>query len=301
MKNYQKWKSQSLSNRVFDVVNTIFMLLILIVCFYPLYYILILSFSDKVVGTYWMPSGFNINGYKMIFSDPNVWIGYGNTIFYTVVGVLCSLAVTLPFAYALSRKDCKGRGIVTGFIMVTMFIGGGLIPRYLNMYNLGLLDTRLAIILSGLTSTYNIIVSRTFFASTIPDELLDASRVDGCGNGRFFAGIVLPLSKPIIAVMALYFGVGRWNSYFNEMIYLRDESKYPLALFLRRLLWEVTSIEQMIEKGEIIDISNVSEILQMATVMQYCLIVVSTVPMLIIYPYLQKYFAKGVMVGSVKG
>ena len=303
MKSFNKWRNQCVSNKVFDVINIIAMTFVLLVCFYPLYYILILSFSDEVVGTYIWPEQINLTGYKLIFAESTVYIGYANTIFYTVVGVVCSLAVTLPCAYSLSRKDFKGRGPIMGFLMVTMFISGGLVPGYLNVYNLGLLDTRWIIIILGLTSTYNIIISRTFFQSTIPGELLDAAKIDGCGNGRFFFGIVLPLSKPIMAVMALYFGVGRWNSYFTEMVYLRDESKYPLALFLRRLLWEMSAIETMMEKGEIsLDaIGKAEEMIQTATIMQYCLIVVSTIPMLIIYPYLQKYFAKGVMIGSVKG
>lgn len=303
MSQFRKWNKQCTANKVFDVVNMTLMILTLLICFYPLYYIVILSFSKHVVGTYFWPSQISLKGYKYIFADKQVYIGYANTIFYTVVGVLCSLAVTLPCAYSLSRKDFRGRGIITGFIMVTMFIGGGLVPSYLNVYNMGLLDTRTAIILMGLTSTYYIIVSRSFFQSTIPGELLDAANVDGCGNGRFFFGIVLPLSKPIIAVMALYFGVGRWNSYFTEMIYLRDESKYPLALFLRRLLWEISSIQSLMDGGELdaIGAEAAQEILEMSTVMQYCLIVVSTLPMMLIYPYLQKYFAKGVMIGSVKG
>lgn len=303
MSQFRKWTKQCTANKVFDVINITLMILTLLICFYPLYYIVILSFSKQVIGTYFWPNEINLKGYQYIFADKQVYIGYANTIFYTVVGVLSSLAVTLPCAYSLSRKDFRGRGVITAFIMVTMFIGGGLVPSYLNIYNLGLLDTRLAIILMGLTSTYYVIVSRSFFQSTIPGELLDAANVDGCGNGRFFFGIVLPLSKPIIAVMALYFGVGRWNSYFTEMIYLRDESKYPLALFLRRLLWEISSIQSMMESGELdaVGATAAQEILDMSTVMQYCLIVVSTLPMMIIYPYLQKYFAKGVMIGSVKG
>lgn len=303
MKGFNKWKNQCLSNKVFDVFNIIAMFFVLLVCFYPLYYILVLSLSKNVVGTYLWPDQFNFTGYQMIFAEPTVYIGYANTIFYTFAGVVCSLIVTLPAAYSLSRKDFRGKGIIMGFLMVTMFISGGLVPAYLNAYNLGLLNTRAIILIMGLTSTYNIIISRTFFRSTIPGELLDAAKIDGCGNGRFFFGIVLPLSKPIVAVMALYFGVGRWNSYFTEMVYLRDENKYPLALFLRRLLWEISAIETMIQKGEIeLDaIGKAEELIRTATIMQYCLIVVSTIPMLIIYPYLQKYFAKGVMIGSVKG
>ena len=301
MEKFRKWNAQCRTNKVFDVINAVILLIVLIVCFYPLYYVLIISFSKEVVGTYFWPSGFTIDGYKLIFSQPDIWIGYANTIFYTVAGVLVGLAITLPFAYSLSRRDFLGRGILIGFIMVTMFIGGGLVPTYLNIYQMGLLNTRAAIILTGLTSTYNIIVARTFFANTIPGELFDAAQIDGCGNGRFFFGIVLPLSKPIIAVLALYMGVGRWNSYFNEMIYLRDENKYPLQLFLRRLLWEVDAVEKMLEQGLEVSEELLTQGLHMSTIMQYCLIVVSTVPMLIVYPYLQKYFAKGVMIGSVKG
>lgn len=303
MNQFRKWTKQCTTDKVFDLINTLLMILILLICFYPLYYIVILSLSKEVIGTYLWPKGLNLKGYQYIFADKMVYVGYANTLFYTIVGVLCSLAVTLPCAYSLSRKDFKGRGIITGFIMVTMFVSGGLVPSYLNVYNLGLLNTRLVLILLALTSSYNIIVSRSFFQSTIPDELLDASKIDGCGNGRFFFKIVLPLSKPIIAVMALYFGVARWNGYFSEMIYLRDESKYPLALFLRKLLWEISSIQAMVETGELdsLGAASAQDIIEMATVMQYALIVVSTVPMLMIYPYLQKYFAKGVMIGSVKG
>lgn len=303
MNAFKKWKNQCLSDKIFDVINIAAMIFVLLICLYPLYYIFILSFSKKVVGTYIWPDQFNFAGYKLIFDDPMIYIGYGNTIFYTVFGVICSLLVTLPCAYSLSRKDFRGRGILMGFFMVTMFITGGLVPTYLTVYNLGLLDTRAVIIMISLTSTYNIILSRTFFRSTIPEELLDAAKIDGCGNGRFFFGIVMPLSKPIAAVMALYFGVGRWNSYFTEMVYLRDENKYPLALFLRRLLSSIESVRSMLESGELsgADVAASQELVDAATIMQYCLIVVSTVPMLIIYPYLQKYFAKGVMIGSVKG
>lgn len=302
MKGFNKWRNQCLSNKVFDVFNITAMLLVLLICFYPLYYIVILSFSKEIVGTYIWPDEISLTGYKMVFTEPTVYIGFANTIFYTVVGVICSLAVTLPAAYSLSRKDFRGRSIIMKFLLVTMFISGGLVPSYLNVYNLGLLNTRAVILIMSLTSTYNIIVARTFLQTTIPDELLDASKIDGCGNGRFFFGTVLPLSKPIIAVLALYVGVGRWNSYFTELIYLRDENKYPLALFLRRLLETARSIEEMLKRGGVdVDAATAEEMANTATIMQYCLIVVSTLPMMIVYPYLQKYFAKGVMIGSIKG
>ena len=300
---HRKWRTQCRADKIFDIVNHILMALALLLCFYPLYYIVVVSFSQQVVGSYLIPNGFTLVGYQSVFKSKDIWQGYANTIFYTVVGTVCSLMVTLPCAYALSRKDFFGRGALMGFLMVTMFISGGLVPSYLNMSNLHLIGTRAAIILSGLTSTYNIVVARSFFSSTIPVELLEASRIDGCGNGRFFAQIVLPLSKPIIAVMALYFGVARWNSYFNEMIYLRDTSMYPLSLVLRRILWSIKAIQEMIDKGELTAgaIGSAEAKMQLASIMQYCIIVVSTLPMMIIYPFLQKYFAKGVMIGSVKG
>lgn len=301
MKSFNRWKNDSLSNKVFDVINYTILLLAVIVCLYPLYYIVIVSFSSQVTGVYFAPVEPSLDAFKLVLEDEKIWIGYGNTIFYTVVGTICNLLVTLPCAYSLSRKDFVGRGIVTAFIMVTMFISGGLVPSYLNISRMGLIDSRLVIILIGLTSAYNIVVSRTFFATSIPGELLEAAKIDGCGNFTFFSRIVIPLSKPIMAVMALYFGVARWNSYFTEMIYLKDTAKFPLTLFLRRLLSNVKELQNMISEGLIEDVSGVMASMQLATVMQYVLIVVSTVPMMIIYPYMQKYFAKGVMIGSVKG
>ncbi len=296
----EMWKNQSFTDKVFDVFNTVVLALVTLICLYPLYYIVMVSFSSQVTGVYLYPKPFSLEAYKMVLGQKDIWIGYGNTIYYTVFGTLLSLAVTLPCAYALSRKDFVGRNIVTTLIMITMFISGGLIPGYLNMNNLGLVGSRWAIILSGLASSYNIIVSRTFFSTTIPVELLEASRIDGCSNEKFFVRIVLPLSKPIIAVIALYVGVGRWNSYFTEMIYLSDKAKFPLSLFLRRLLSNIKAMQVMISEG-LIELDSAMGSMQMASVMQYCLIVVSTVPMMIIYPFLQKYFAKGVMIGSVKG
>lgn len=299
--SFNRWKNDSLSNKIFDIFNFTILALAILICLYPLYYIVIVSFSSQVSDVYFAPVKPTLEPFKLILGDEKIWIGYGNTIFYTVLGTLANLAVTLPCAYALSRKDFVGRGIVTGIVMTTMFISGGLVPSFLNISKMGLIDTRLVIILLGLTTAYNIVVSRTFFATSIPGELLDASQIDGCGNFGFFVRIVLPLSKPIMAVMALYFGVGRWNSYFNEMIYLKDTDKFPLTLFLRRLLSNVKEMQQMLEQGLFDDISSVMANMEMATVMQYCLIVVSTVPMMIIYPFMQKYFAKGVMIGSVKG
>lgn len=297
----RKWKEQSLSDKIFDIVNIGFVWFAFLICLYPLYYIVICSVSENVVGAYFWPNGFTLGGYQKIFRDSSVWVGYANTIFYTVLGTLCSLIVTLPCAYALSRRDLKGRNYVMAFVMVTMFVSGGLVPEYLNIYNMGLIDTRAVIILISLTSAHNIIVSRSFFASTIPQELLEAAKMDGCGNGTFFMKVVMPLSKPITAVMAVYFGVARWNSYYTEMIYLRERSKQPLSLVLRRLLWDVKALQALIESGEVQNMLDAAEMISISTVIQYAIIVISTLPMMIIYPHLQKYFAKGVMIGSVKG
>lgn len=298
---WTKWMAQSLSNKVFDIVNYTLIFLFFIICLYPLYYVVIISFSKEIIGTVWKPNGFTVEGYKMILKTKDVWTGYANTIINTVLDVVCSLCVTLPCAYALSRKDFVGRQLFLTVVLVTMYISGGMVPSYLNIYNLGLMNTRAALILLSLCNASHMIIARTFFASSIPHELFDAAKVDGCGNGRYFTKVVLPLSKPVIAVIALYNGVSRWNSYFTEMIYLRDKELSPLTLVLRRLLWSVKSLQNMMDEGLIDNAANTLESVHMATIMQYCLIVVSTLPMMLIYPYIQKYFAKGVMIGSVKG
>ena len=301
MNNRNKWMAQCLSNKVFDIINYTVLTMVFLVCLYPLYYVVIVSFSAKVAGTYFVPNEFSINAYKFILKEKDVWTGYANTIINTLLNVVASLMVTMPGAYALSRKDLMGKSVVTKMMLVTMFISGGLVPGYLNVYNLGLVNTRAAVILTSLTTTYNIIVARTFFATTIPDELLEAARLDGCGNGKFFTNIVMPLSKPVTAVIALYVGVNRWNSYFTEMIYLRDKKLSPLSLVLRRLLWNAESLQKMMQEGLVEDTSGALKQLDLLTLMQFCLIVVSTLPMMILYPFIQKYFAKGVMIGSVKG
>ena len=304
----RSWKAQTAGDKAFDIINHILMGIIALITAYPLYYVIIMSFSKKAVGTYFWPNGFTLNGYKEIFRYGEFWSGYANTILYTVCGTIVSLAVTLTFAYAISRKYFVGRRWFLLMVMIPMFISGGMIPGYLTVNQLGLVDTRFYIIISAAASTYNIIVARTFFRSTIPDELYEASMLDGCGDGRFFTQIVLPLSKPIIAVEALYYGVGRWNSFMTEMIYLRTQSKYPLALVLRQLLWSIESIKAKLNGNDQFTTELTEEMRRIlqeradtAAIMQYCIILVSCIPMMLIYPYLQKYFAKGVMIGAVKG
>lgn len=302
----KKWKNQSLSDKIFDIVVYFILFLFTVVCLYPLYYIVLVSFSSDSVGVYFWFKDFSARAYKLVLGDMELWQGYKNTIIYTVGGVLFSLFLTVPCAYTLSRKDVPGRKLMMGYLLVTMFVGGGMIPTYLTVQKLHLLNTWWVIIIMTGVSTYNIIVARTFFATTIPEELLDASRVDGCGNGRFLLKIVLPLSKPILAVLALWIGVGRWNSYFSEMIYLRDRNKYTVSLYLRKVLWQVESLKALVagsaEPGASAEIGKETmELAKMANIMQYVVIIVASVPLLMIYPFIQKYFTKGVMIGSVKG
>ncbi|KAJ3198184.1 hypothetical protein HK101_008684 [Irineochytrium annulatum] len=248
-----------------------------------------------------LPKGITFEGYARVFENTNIWIGYKNTIIYTVVGTIVNLIVTLPAAYALSRSDFVGRGFFMAMFMVTMFFGGGLVPSYLLVKDLGMVNSMWALILPGAASIWNIIVCRTFFQSTIPKELQEAAHIDGCTNTRLFIKIVLPLSMPIIAVMALFYGVGHWNSYFSAMIYLNDSSKYPLQLFLRQIL---VLQEMAAQGGGAIDTSSATAMntkAEIAALVKYAVIIVATLPVIAVYPFLQRYFVQGVMIGSVKG
>ena len=232
--------SQTRGDKVFGVINAIFIVFITIITLYPLIYVCSASISSPASvtsGRMWLwPTDITLEGYKRILKNSEIWMGYVNTIFYTVVNVAISLAVTLPAAYALTVKSLPGRKFIVFVFSVTMFFSGGMIPLYVVCRNLGLVNTLWAVILPSATSMWYIILTRTFFQSTIPHELEEASEIDGCSVFATFLRIVIPLSAPIIAVMALYFGVGRWNSYFGEMIFLRDRSKFPLQLFLREIL-----------------------------------------------------------------
>ncbi len=296
------------SDRVFGVVNGLLLLLFFLITLYPIWFVLSASFSDpKAVSTGRMvllPVSPGLDGYKYIFRYREIWIGYANTFFYTVAGTALNLAATLPAAYALSRRDLKGRGFFMMLFLFTMYFSGGLIPGYLNLRDFGLLNTRWVLLLSGLVSVYNLIVARTFFASTIPWEMHEAAFLDGCGDFRVFFRIVMPLSKPILVVLMLYYGIGHWNSYFNAMIYLRDRTLFPLQVFLREILTQSKFAEMALSSGEVYDAQAIVEMTRQAEtadMIKYGVIVVATAPMLILYPWLQKYFAKGVMIGSVKG
>ncbi len=303
----KKHMKSSPSEKVFSFVIYAFVIFMFLITLYPLIYVLSASFSDPdAVASGKMllwPVGFGVGGYEMVFQNSQIWIGYRNTILYTVVGTLMELGVTLPCAYVLSRKDFQGKGFFLTLFMITMYFNGGIICNYLNINDLGLLDNPLSQILPGLVVVYNMVVARTFFANTIPWELTEAARIDGASNFKLFIKIIIPLSAPIIVVLALYYGVAHWNNYFNALLYLSNRDLFPLQVFLKEILTQAKMANEFLLEGGYSDaeIKALTSKAQMANQIKYCVIVVSTVPMMIVYPRLQKYFAKGVMIGSVKG
>ena len=290
-------------DRIFTGVVYVLIFLLLLMFIYPLWFVLMASFSDpqyvNAGALLIYPRGFTTMGYQMVFSDNRIWTGYLNTIFYAGAGTILATMVQVMAGYALSRKDLPGRNIFMLLFVFTMYFSGGLIPFYLVVKQLNLVNTRFLMIVTGLASVYNIIIVRSFFASSMPVELYEAASIDGCTNQRYFFSIVLPLSKAIIAVIALYCLVAQWNSYFNAMIFLSDRGKYPLQLFLREILLSAqTYSDPSAVQG---DAMAAAQMEIMGEVIKYGVIVVSTLPVIIIYPFLQKYFVQGVMIGSIKG
>ena len=286
-------------DRLFYTIVHIVMAFMLIITLYPIIYVISSSFSSpQAVSTgqvrLW-PVDLSVRGYKEVFNYQVVWIGYGNTLFYTLVGTLINVVMTLFAAFALSKRTLPGRSFFTFLFTFTMLFSGGLIPTYLVMRTLGLINTRWIMILPGAISVYNMIVTRTFIAN-IPQELSEASQIDGCSDFRYFVSILLPLSKAVIAVIALYYAVGHWNAYFNALIYLNNRDLFPLQVFLRDIL-----VLNAIDASSILDPEEAQALEGMRDLLKYAMIVVSTVPIMCVYPFLQKFFAKGVMVGSVKG
>ncbi|AGC68052.1 protein LplC [Thermoclostridium stercorarium subsp. stercorarium DSM 8532] len=291
----------SVSDKVFYVVNGLFLFFCLVVVALPLINVISQSFSSPqavIAGrVYLWPVDFNVNAYKRIFTTKLLMIGYRNSFLYTFVGTLINIVMTVAIAYPLSRKDFVGRNIITGLFVFTMIFSAPLIPTYLTIKNLGLLDTFWVMVLPGAISVYNMIIARTFFQSTIPAELFEAAELDGASDIRVLTSVILPLSKPILAVLVLYYAVGHWNSYFDGMIYLNTETKFPLQVVLRNILASVETIEQMVSSIDIADAQKLAYI----EVMKYAIIVFGSIPVIILYPFVQKYFVKGVMIGSVKG
>ncbi len=291
---------ESMEDRAFMAVTVVLLIAMLLVFAYPLYFVLIASISNPFAiyqgRVILYPVGILFDGYREIFSDSTIWQGYLNSILYTVGGILISLGATLPGAYALSRKDLVGRNIIMFFITLTMFFGGGLVPTFLVVQSLGLLNSPWAVLLTAAVSAWNLIIARTFFSQSIPDELLEAAQIDGCSNTRFFVSIVLPVSSALIAIMALYYGVSQWNSYFKELIYLDNRALYPLQLVLRNIL-----VRNQLPPNMLSDFELAAKKQQMADLVKYGLIVVSSLPVMIAYPFVQKHFTRGVLVGSIKG
>lgn len=290
----KRWSSDSISELLLYAWTAI----VLIVTLYPLYFIVIASFSDPYAvgsGQVWLiPKGFTLDGYKELLNQSRIWVGYGNTILYTIVGTAIGLAVNLSAAYALSRKDLFGRKTLTMFFIFTMFFNGGLIPTFLTIRDFGLYDTFLVMVLPFAVGVFDIIVARTFFQNSIPSDLWEAAQMDGCGNLRYYFQIVLPLSKAIISVLALWIAVGHWNSYFNALIYIKNQDLYPLQLVLRNILI-TNQMQSDMGTGEAAQIA-----LRLANMLRYSVIIVATVPIMCVYPFVQKYFNQGVMIGAVK-
>lgn len=271
----------------------------MLIVIYPLYFIVIASFSNPTEvanGKVWfVPSQFTVDGYKEIMRHSELWTGYRNTIVYTVLGTVTGLAVNIPAAYALSRRDLVGRKLITFFFIFTMFFNGGLIPTYFTIRDFGLYDTFWVMVLPFSVVVYHIIIARTFFDSSLPQGILDAAQIDGCGNLRFFFQIALPLSKAVLAVIALYTAVSQWNAYFNALVYIRNEDLKPLQLVIRNIL--ITN-QAMAGTG---DGLAAQEARRLSELMKYAVIIISTVPIMCVYPFVQKYFSQGVMIGAIKG
>jgi putative aldouronate transport system permease protein len=284
---------------LFDAVIYLISLVVLIVVLYPLIYVLSASFSNPALviegQVYLLPKEFTLEAYSRVFMDQTILIGYKNTIIYTVVGTLVNLILTVLAAYPLSRKDLPGRNLFMFYIAFTMFFSGGLIPSYLLIKQLNLIDNFWVMVLPTAISTYNLIVMRTYFQNTIPMEIQESAFIDGCNNFRLLWSIVLPLSKPILAVILLFYAVGHWNAFFNAMIYLRDENKYPLQLIIRGILLQ----NQFDGMGT--DTIGLQDRVLLSEGIKYAVIIVSSIPVLLLYPFVQRYFIKGIMIGAIKG
>ena len=291
----------SFSDTLFAVLNYGILSLVLFIVAYPLYFILIASISNPdLVNTgqvLFYPKEISLEGYQRIYNYNDIWTGYANTIFYAAVGTCISIFLTMTLGYALSLNVFSGRKFIMVFITITMFFSGGLIPTFLLVINLGLHDTRAVMVLLGAVSVFYVIVTRTFIRSTLPHELQEAVFIDGGTHFRYFFQFVMPLSKALIAVLALIYGIGHWNDYFRALIYLRDRGKWPLQLFLRIIL----VLNQTGDTDMMVDIAAEQERLRLAELIKYGIIIVASAPVLFLYPFLQKYFVKGVMIGSLKG
>lgn len=289
---------ESVGDRIFLTVVYTVLILVVIAVLYPLIFIISSSISSPAAvtsGKVWLwPVDISFKGFRVLFSTPEIISGYGNSIFYTAAGTLISVILTIMIAYPLSRRTFFGRNTLMMIITFTMIFSGGLIPTYMVVRELHLIDTRWALLIPNAIWVWQVIIARSFFQSSIPEELLEASEIDGCSDMRFIRSVVLPLSKPILAVLVLMYAVGQWNAYFDALIYLKSADLFPLQLVLRSIIIQNNSAGAM-------DAMAMVERQQLAELLKYALIVVATLPVLVIYPFVQRYFVQGMLVGSVKG
>ena len=302
---------QTKADMAFDAFNTIVMVLLMFVILYPLYFTVIASFSDPyaVVNgkvTLW-PVNLTLEPYENVLRESRIWVGYRNNLINVPLGTLWNLILTMPAAYVLSKKHLRGRGLLATYFLIPMYFGGGLVPTYLQVKALGLVDKPYTLIVLGGLSIYNMIVSRVYFQTSIPEDIYESATIDGASNFRQFFQMALPLAKPILAVMALFYAVGRWNDYFTAMIYISNQRYQPLQIILRGiLLLNQTALNNvntsnMMANEDIEYMLTLARQVYMAEGMKYSLIFISSAPLLIAYPFVQKYFVKGIMIGSLKG
>lgn len=291
---------ESADDRLFTILNYVILFIFTITILYPLIYIVSASFSSStavISGRVWLyPVEPTLAGYEAVFKHRLIMSSFLNSVFYTVVGTTINVLFTLIAAYPLSRKDFMPRNAVMALFVFTMMFSGGLIPSYLVVKELGMIDTRWSLIIPGALGVMNMIIARTYFQTTIPDELLEASQMDGCSDFTFVRKIVIPLSGPIIAVISLFYAVGHWNQYFNALLYLKHQELYPIQLVLRDIL-----VQNEVDASMITDIADQAARDGLRELLKFSLIVVSTLPVLIIYPFIQRHFVKGMMIGSLKG
>lgn len=286
-------------DRFFLIAIYILLAVGVVIVVLPLLYILASSFSSPAAVSggrvYLWPVDFTLKGYQAVLSNPQIITGYANSLFYTVAGTVISTALTVAIAYPLSRKDLFGRNVIMTLLLFTMLFSGGLIPTYLVVQHLGMLNTRWAVILPQAIAVWQVIIARTYFRSAIPEDLAEAAELDGCSDLRFLWSVVIPLSKPMIAVVALMYAITQWNSFFDALIYLKDPDLFPLQLVLRNILILQT------QSGGVMDASVQMHRQQLANLLKYSLIVVASIPVLVIYPFVARYFTKGVLIGAIKG
>jgi len=292
---------------MFDIFNMAFMALILFVMAYPLYFTIIASFSEPSEvargNIIVIPRGLTIEAYTFVFKNRQIWIGYRNSLIYTLIGTLFNLILTIPSAYALSKRDLPGRTVFSWIFLITMYFGGGLIPTYMLIKGIGLLDKPYTLIILGGISIFYVVVTRVFYETSIPQSIYEAAYIDGSSVIHSFFSIALPLSSPIIAVMSLYYAVGHWNDYFTALVYTSSREYQPLQMILRQIIilnqQLISKIDFANDDGSAADVAM--RMAYMAQAMKYSVILIASLPMLIMYPFVQKYFVKGVMIGSLKG